>query len=74
MREIDDKIHLKMSKIKPLYWFQKTYKEVKHHYSEEKENNVVEGERENHDNDEYVYYLHMEIAPAIIQVWNGGWG
>ena len=32
----------------------KTYKEVKPHSSEEREDMVVEGERDNDDNDEYV--------------------
>ena len=45
----------------------KTYKEVKPPSSEEKEDGVVEGERDNYDNDEYVYYLLMERAPARSQ-------
>ena len=35
---------------------------------------VVEGERDNYDNDEYVYDLIMERSTSIIQGWNGGWG
>ena len=35
---------------------------------------MVEGERENDDNDEHVYYLLMERAPARGRGWNGGWG
>ena len=42
----------------------KTYKEVKPHFSEESEDKVVEGERDNDDNDEYVYYFLMERSPA----------
>ena len=41
-----------------------TYKEVKTHYSEESKDKVVEGEIDNDDNDEYVYYLLMERVPA----------
>ena len=52
----------------------KTYKEVKPHSSEESEDKVVDGDRDNDDNDEYVYYFLMERAPAISQGWNGGWG
>ena len=52
----------------------KTFKEVKNHSSEEIEDKVVEGERDNYDNDEYVYYLLMERAPATSRGWNGGWG
>ena len=52
----------------------KTYKEVKPHSSEESEDKVVDGERYNDYNDEYVYYLLMEIAIARSRVWNGGWG
>ena len=44
----------------------KTYKEVKPHSSEESEDKVVEGERDNDDNDEHVYYFLMERAPARI--------
>ena len=36
---------------------------MKPHSSEESEDQVVEGERDNDDNDEYVYYLLMERAP-----------
>ena len=50
------------------------YKEVKPHYSEERGDKVVEVERDNHDNDEYVYYFLMERSPARIRGWNGGWG
>ena len=42
----------------------KTYKEVKPHYSEESEDKVVEVERDNYNNDEYVSFLLMERAPA----------
>ena len=35
----------------------KTYKEVKPHSSEESEDQVVDRERDNDENDEYVYYL-----------------
>ena len=42
----------------------KTYKEVKPHSSEESEDKVVEGERDNYDNDDYVYYFLLERAPA----------
>ena len=52
----------------------KTYKEVKPHYLEEIKGKVVEGERDNYYNNEYVYYLLTEIAPERSQVWNGGWG
>ena len=37
----------------------KNYKEVKTHSSEESEDKVVEGERDNYENDEYVYYFLM---------------
>ena len=46
-----------------IYWL-KIYKEVKHHYSEEREDKVVDGERDNDDNDEYLYYLITERATA----------
>ena len=52
----------------------KTYKEVKPHYSEESEDKVVDGERDNYDNDEYVYYFLVERATARSRGWNGGWG
>ena len=52
----------------------KIYKKLKPHLSEESENSVVEGERYNYDNDEYVYSFLMERAPARIRGWNGGWG
>ena len=42
----------------------KTYKDVKPHSSEESADKVVEGEKDNYYNDEYVYYFLMEIAPA----------
>ena len=35
---------------------------------------MVEVERDNYDNDEYVYYLLIEIAPARIRGCNGGLG
>ena len=35
---------------------------------------MVEVDRDNDDNDEYVYYLLMEVAPERIRLWNGGWG
>ena len=35
---------------------------------------MVEGEIDNDDNDEYVYYFIMERAPARSQRWNEGWG
>ena len=35
---------------------------------------MVEGERDNDDNDEHEYYFLMEIAPARSGGWNGGWG
>ena len=50
--EIDGKIHLKTEKI---CWFLITYKEVKPHPSEESMYKVVEGERDDDDNGEYVY-------------------
>ena len=53
-----------MSKIKTLILVFKTYKEVKPHSSAESEDKVVEGERDNDDNDEYVYYFLMEREPA----------
>ena len=51
----------------------KTYEEIKPHYLEEMEDKVVEGERHNNENDEYVYYFLMERAPARSRIWNGGW-
>ena len=42
-------IHMKMAE---KCWFKKTYKEVKPHSSEESEDKVVEGERDNYDNNE----------------------
>ena len=45
----------------------KTYKEIKPHYSEESEDNVVDRERDNDNNYEYVYYFIMERALARIQ-------
>ena len=51
-----------------------TYKEVKPHSSEESEHKVVEGERDNYDNDEFVYYSLIERAPARSRGWNEGWG
>ena len=35
---------------------------------------MVEEERDNDDNDEYVYYLIMYIEPVRSRGWNGGWG
>ena len=35
---------------------------------------MVEGDIDNDENYEYVYYLLMERAPSIIRGWNGGWG
>ena len=52
----------------------KTYKKVKIHSSEEIEDTVIEVERDNDENDEYVYYFLMERAPSRSQGWNGGWG
>ena len=37
----------------------KTYKEVKPHSSEESEDKAFEGDRNNYDNDEYVYCFPM---------------
>ena len=51
----------------------KTYEEIKPHSLEEMEDKVVEGERHNNENDEYVYYFLMERAPARSRLWNGGW-
>ena len=68
--EIYGEIHSKMTKI---YWF-KNYKEVKPHYSEEIEDNLVEGEIDNDENDEYIYYFLVERAPERSRGWNGGWG
>ena len=45
----------------------KTYKEIKPYSSEESEDKVVEGEIDNDDNYEYIYYFLMEIAPARSQ-------
>ena len=50
----------------------KTYKEVKPHSLEESDGKVVEGERDNYDNDEYLYYFLTERSPARSQGWNGG--
>ena len=47
--------------------------EVKPYSSEESEDKVVEKESDNDDNDENVYYLLMERAPARSREWNGGW-
>ena len=66
--DIDGEIHLKMAKI---YWFFKKNKEIKHNYSEESEDNVVEGERDNDDSDEYVYYFLMDRAPTRSRLWDG---
>ena len=52
----------------------KTNKEVKPESSEESKDRMVEGERENDDNDEYVNYFLMERTPARNRGWNGGWG
>ena len=43
----------------------KIYKEVKPHSSEESDDKVVDGQRDNDDNDEYVYYFLMEREPEI---------
>ena len=67
---IDHKIHSKTSKI---CLFKKIYKEVKSHSSEESEDKLFEGERDNYNNYEYLYYFLIERAPARIQGWNGGW-
>ena len=45
----------------------KTYKEVKLHYSEESEDQVVDREIDNDYNDECVYYFLMERSPEISQ-------
>ena len=45
----------------------KTFKELAPHYSQGIQDKVVERERDNDDNDEYVYYSFMEIAPAKIR-------
>ena len=47
---------------------------IKTYSSEEIEDKVVEGERDNDDNHEYVYYFFMERAPARSRLWNGRWG
>ena len=52
----------------------KKLKEIKPHSSEESEDKVVEGEIDNDDNDEYVYYFLTERAPARSRGWNEGWG
>ena len=69
--ENDGKLHLKTAK---RCWLKKTYKDVKPHSSEESADKVVEGERDNYYNDEYVYYFLMERAPARSRGWNRGWG
>ena len=71
MGDIEDKIHSKMSKIKPCYLLKKTDKEVKPHYFEESKDKVVEGEIDNDDNDEYVYYFLVERAPTRSRGCNG---
>ena len=58
--EIDGEIHSKIAKNIGL----KTYKEIKPHSSEESEDKVVDGEGDNDNNDEYVYYFLTERAPA----------
>ena len=35
---------------------------------------MVEEDRDNDDNGEYVYHLLTERAPSRIRGWNGGWG
>ena len=35
---------------------------------------MVEGEIDNDENDEYIYYFLTEISPERTQVWNGVWG
>ena len=47
-------------KNKTLIFVLKTCKEVKPHSSEESEDNVVDGDRDNDENDEYVYYFITE--------------
>ena len=47
--------------------FFKAYKEVKTHSSEEIKNKEVEGERDNDENNEYVYYFIVKIAPERSQ-------
>ena len=69
--EIDGEIHLKMAKL-----VLKTFKEVKPHSSEESEDKVVEGERDNDDNDEHVCYFLMgrsvrRSTPPKVAMW---WG
>ena len=68
--DIEGEIHSKMAKKIGL----KIYKEIKPHSSEESEDKVVEVERDNYNNDDYVYYLLMERAPARSRGWNGWWG
>ena len=48
--------------------------EVKPHSSEESEDKMADGDRENADNDEYLNYLLMERATARSRGCNGGWG
>ena len=47
---------------------------MKPYSSKEIDDNVFEGERDNDENDEYVYYLLMERASTRSRRWNGGWG
>ena len=35
---------------------------------------MVEVERDNYENDEYVYYLLIDRSPARSGGWNRGWG
>ena len=69
--DIDGEINSKMAKY---ILVKKTYKELKPHYSEESKDKVVEVERDNDENDEYVYYFLIDRAPARIRGWSGGWG
>ena len=42
----------------------KPFKKVKPHSSEESVDKVIEGEKNKYENDEYLYCLHTERAPA----------
>ena len=35
---------------------------------------MVDGDRDNDDNDEYINYFLMERAPTRSRGWNEGWG
>ena len=52
----------------------KNYKKLKPHSSEESADKVVEVERDNYENDKYVYHLLMDRAPARSRGCNGGLG